>query len=558
MNNKMIIPHDFQERLINEVLHSFIYNDKVLMQAMTGAGKTVIFSFLARHFVYEHKQKVVILCHKEELVEQTIETLKILGFQYVQAVYSKTKRLNKVCDVYVCMVETIYNRLSSGKFSFENVGLLIADEAHILIHNKNFDFFSQSKILGVTATPVHTKRIKFYRCKFCKSDYDTQEICCDFESDEWTRPFKFSEIYDDIVVGPDPKVLFDVGQLVPEITFNKRFADISRLKVDNTGDFSKKSLSEAYEGEEQLFNCLLNYQELAAGKKTIIYNSSTRHNLLIYEKFKEAGVNVKMYDSVNSDSSDRDSIVNWFKNNRDAVLLNVGCFTTGLDVRDIEAVILNTSTASLSLFLQMVGRGGRSARNIFKENFILIDGGGNVDRFGEWSSPRDWEGIFRDGIGEERCKRNDILDILDCESCGMMYPKTEPKCPNCGHIPTKKPKQNTIVNKEDDTVLKPIREIPPPNAKKIIDYTRMVGEGKAFAFNILANRILDMFIFYRVSKRVYESNKLNGKLERKINSFILPVYFEIIKSGLEGGNRTLSKIKEKVFNKIDEYYETKK
>lgn len=558
MNNKIIVPHDFQERLINEVLHSFKNNDKVLMQAMTGAGKTVIFSFLSRHFVYERKQKVVILCHKEELVEQTIETLKILGFQYVQAVHSKTKRLNKVCDVYVCMVETIYNRLSSEKFSFENVGLLIADEAHILIHNKNFDFFSQSKILGVTATPVHTKRIKFYRCKLCKSDYDTQEICCDFESDEWSRPFKFSEIYDDIVVGPDPNVLFNVGQLVPEITFNKRFADISNLKVDNTGDFSKKSLSEAYEGEEQLFNCLLNYQELAAGKKTIIYNSSTRHNLLIYEKFKEAGVNVKMYDSVNSDSSDRDSIVNWFKNNRDAVLLNVGCFTTGLDVRDIEAVILNTSTASLSLFLQMVGRGGRSARNIFKENFILIDGGGNVDRFGEWSSPRDWEGIFRDGIGEERCKRNDILDILDCESCGMMYPKTEPKCPNCGHIPTKKPKQNTIVNKEDDTVLKPIREIPPPNAKKIIDYTRMVGEGKAFAFNILANRILDMFIFYRVSKRVYESNKLNGKLERKINSFILPVYFEIIKSGLEGGNRTLSKIKEKVFNKIDEYYETKK
>lgn len=558
MNNKMIIPHDFQEKLINEVLHSFINNDKVLMQAMTGAGKTVIFSFLARHFVDERKKKVVILCHKEELVEQTIETLKILGFQYVQSVYSKTKRLNKVCDVYVCMVETIYNRLSSGKFSFENVGLLIADEAHILIHNKNFDFFSQSKILGVTATPVHTKRVKFYRCKFCKSDYDTQEICCDFESDEWTRPFKFSDIYDDIVVGPEPKVLFDVGQLVPEITFNKRFADISSLKVDNTGDFSKKSLSEAYEGEEQLFNCLLNYQELAAGKKTIIYNSSTRHNLLIYEKFKEAGVNVKMYDSVNSDSSDRDSIVNWFKNNRDAVLLNVGCFTTGLDVRDIEAVILNTSTASLSLFLQMVGRGGRSARNIFKENFILIDGGGNVDRFGEWSSPRDWEGIFRDGIGEERCKRNDILDILDCENCGMMYPKTEPKCPNCGHIPAKKPKQNAITNKEDDKVLKPIREIPPPNAKKIIDYTRMVGEGKAFAFNILANRILDMFIFYRVSKRVYESNKLNGKLERKINSFILPVYFEIIKSDLKGGNRTLNKIQEKVFNKIDKYYETKK
>jgi len=99
-----------------------------------------------------------------------------------------------------------------------------------------------------------------------------------------------------------------------------------------------------------------------------------------------------MYDSINTKGECRNELVNWFKNERDAILCNVSIFTTGFDVTDVEAIILNRATTSLSLFLQMVGRGVRVTDVIYKDNCILIDGGENIDRFQEFSDPsRDWK-----------------------------------------------------------------------------------------------------------------------------------------------------------------------
>ena len=45
---------------------------------------------------------------------------------------------------------------------------------------------------------------------------------------------------------------------------------------------------------------------------------------------------------------------------------NVGILTTGFDCPNVEAIILNRATKSLSLYYQMIGRGSRIAEN--KEN----------------------------------------------------------------------------------------------------------------------------------------------------------------------------------------------
>ena len=343
-------------------------------------------------------------------------------------------------------------------------------------------------------------------------------------------------------------------RLVQEISFVKKYAKLDNLKTDNSGEYTNQSLDKAYSTDESLFNVVKNYEELCKGKKTIIFNNSTTTNRLVYEKFLNAGYNVRMYDSINSKGECRNELVNWFKNERDAILCNVSIFTTGFDVTDIEAIILNRATTSLSLFLQMVGRGVRVTDVIYKDNCILIDGGENIDRFQEFSDPtRDWKKIFFEGIGKDKPKKEDAEDVLFCDNCGDLIKKSDIECPHCGFIK----EQKTIIKTISDEVLVPIIKLPPPNGKKIIKYTISQGKDSNFAIRILIKQILELFQFYGVTRDLYYKTKTNGKLFEKVKELIDSCYFDIIfdKEIQSNNNRTKSYIENKVLNQLESKYE---
>ena len=334
---------------------------------------------------------------------------------------------------------------------------------------------------------------------------------------EWSRPFTLSEIYEDIVIGPSISELIEFGSIVREITFIKNYTETNGLKTDSDGEFTVESVDKAYTTENAVFNVFLNYKELCTGKKTIVFNSSSKTNLAVYDRFVSEGLtNVRMFDSVNREQSgNRDALLKWFEETPDAILMNVGVFTTGFDSREVEAIILNRPTGSLSLFLQITGRGGRASTKIYKDNFILIDGGGNVDRFGEWSQDRDWRSIFFNGTSKEKCKVINAMDIQDCPQCGSLYPKSESSCPECGYeIEASDRREQQL--KESEEVLVPIREIPPPNGERIYRYTVSQGEDINFAFKIMIGQIRDMFRYYRVTIDKYESARTSGELDKKI------------------------------------------
>jgi superfamily II DNA or RNA helicase len=549
----MITLFDFQKENINQIWKAFKKHDKICYQLSTGGGKTIIFSALAKLWNDKFNKRVLILCHRIELVDQTIATLNKMGVT-CEAVTSKVKKLNHSSQCYVAMIETANNRLKKDPYFLKDVGLLIADECHILIFDKVFEYFKDAKILGCTATPVVMKRVYFYKCKFCKTKHDEQLECCNEIVDEWSKPFTLSSIYDDIICGPNIEDLIKMERLVKEISFVESYIDSDKLKTDADGEFTAESMDTQYGSDDAVFNVLLNYEKLCLGKKTLIFNNSAKINALLFIKFKEAGHNVRMYDSINESEYTRHEIVEWFKSNHDAVLLNVAVFTTGLDVQDIQAIIINRAIGSLSLFIQIAGRGGRVTDLIYKDSFILVDGGGNIDRHQEWSDPtRDWKRIFFGLEAKEKMKKEDALDIESCENCGALYPKSEPCCPECGHeiIPKPKPPKSLSEN-----ILLPIRKIPPPNAEKIYKYTISRGENINFSFKILISQIVDLFKFYRVPKQQYESNKLDGRLLKRIKTLIQKCYFTLLsKPDIKAdNNRTINSLIERTIIKLDKFY----
>lgn len=549
-------PHDYQREGILEIIEKFKTKNKILYQLDTGGGKTVVFSFLSKYWSERRGEKILITCHREELVDQTCETLAKMDLTFSK-ITASTRKFNKDSEVFVAMIETINNRLDRGVIDLPEIGLVISDEAHVLVFDKVYKHFLKSKILGVSATPVVLKKINFCKCIHCKKEYDNIVECCGEEVEEWTKPFSMSMIYEDVVVGPKINFLIDFGQLVPELSFVKKYSQDADLKEDKDGEFTTKSQDKAFGSDEAVFNVSLNWKQYCEGKRTIVFNSSAKTNKLVHDALKEAGANVKLFDSVNKDEKiSRRQLIKWFRETPDAVLCNVNIFTAGFDCKEVEAVMINRSTNSLSLFLQMTGRGGRSSQKIYKPHFVLVDGGGNIERFGEWSDPtRDWKKLFFEGLGKPKAKKIDSESIQSCDNCGALFGKKEYQCPMCGEIP-QPTEPSQIVTKVSDTILFPIKQIPHPDGHKIYDYTKKMNENIHFAHKIMINQIVDMFRYYGVTKELYEKVKITRELDVKVTKMIRKCYFVLLsKTDIHTGqNRTLAYLINKAKEKLEIFY----
>ena len=145
-------------------------NHLYLLGDFTVTHNTFLFTMITKYFTKTLNKKVLVLCHRKELVEQTIESFAKVGVTS-EAIYPKTKKPHHKSDSYVAMIETAHNRLKDDPEFFKEVGLVICDECHILVFNKVFDYFPNSKILGCTATPVLTQKETYFKCVRCDREY---------------------------------------------------------------------------------------------------------------------------------------------------------------------------------------------------------------------------------------------------------------------------------------------------------------------------------------------------------------------------------------------------
>lgn len=544
-------PYPDQEKSINEILQAFETNKRLFFCLATGGGKTACFSFIAKRFIKKYGGKVLALMHREELINQTLATLRNIDVSCESVIASK-KRMHHSSSVYVAMVQTLKNRLKLDEKFLKDVGLIICDEAHLLQYEEVLSYYPNAKVLAVSATPVTLKKINFTICSRCQKQHETVTNCCGYETYEYTRKFTLSEIYGKLIIGTSITELIQQDRLVRELVYCTGNIDRSSLKIDaKTGDFDNKSTDEYYSGHS--FDVVKNYEEIALGKKTIIFNSSSKINQLVLEAFLEAGhTEVKLFDSVN-ETENRKKVLQWFKETPNAILLNVNCFTTGFDEPTLECVILNRATKSLSLYHQMVGRGGRKCNEIYKPYFTLIDGGGNVAEFGKWSDEVDWHSHFY-STDKPRAKKEALDQTKQCPECEFIHAKNCVECPECGYIYIQTEKK-IIQNGE---VAKLIDEIPLPNGHKIVKYVEKIGRDKNFAWLILQNQILDLFIFHSVTFGTYQKTQENGKFEQSIRNIIKEPYMTIQNSTLESGTmRTKAYIINKIKKKLDDYYTRK-
>ncbi len=334
---------------------------RLLYQLPTGGGKTVIFSEIAKKFIRDTGKKVIILTHRVELCRQTSATLQAAGIRN-KIINSSVKTIRRTdAPCFVAMVETLKNRIEEGQFDPRTIGLVIIDEAHHNAFQKLMTAFDDAIIIGVTATPL-------------SSDPD----------------FPMRDSYERLITGEPINALIQGGYLATPKTW-RYDVELNTLQTGAGGDFTITTSDELYSSPAMLELLLQAYEANAKNKKTLIFNNGIFTSRNVCEYFKNAGYPIRHLDNSTS-ATEREEILLWLKKTKNAILTSVSILTTGFDEPSIQAVILNRATTSLTLFHQMIGRGSRRLPN--KKTFTIIDLGNNIERFGEWQAPVDWQYIF--------------------------------------------------------------------------------------------------------------------------------------------------------------------
>ena len=324
--------YDYQQRALDKIfdrIQKFPSGYNLCFQLPTGGGKTVIFSEIARRFIAETGKKVMILTHRVELLGQTSRVLNEFGVKNT-IIVSKVKELDEEenHDCFVAMVETLNNRLKDEKMKFDDLGLIIVDEAHYNSFRKLFKWFEDQVILGVTATPLSSNIL-----------------------------LPLHENYNALIVGESIANLVEQKYLAKAQTYSYDVS-LHSLKLGMNGDYTVSSSEKLYGNIFMQEKLLYAYEQVAKGTKTLIFNNGINTSKQVYMMFREAGYDVRHLDNTNSEQERRD-ILEWFHNKPNAILTSVSILTTGFDEPTVETIILNRATKSLTLYHQMIGRGSR-------------------------------------------------------------------------------------------------------------------------------------------------------------------------------------------------------
>lgn len=379
----MIQLRHYQQPLKDELmgnwdLHSPGYSThkNQFLQLSTGGGKTIIFGSIAQEFI-EMGIPVLTIAHREELVTQAVEKYRFIDPSHQESDVIMGKYLRRQHILHkVGSVQTISRRIDKIHFEREP-GLIIIDEAHHVkgqSYLKILERFKNSLVLCVSATPIRMSGEGF------------DDVCTHMVAGPTTEQMEKFWMED-----PQKKM-----GLVPDTIVNIQLSKkMQRLKKVR-GEYDAKQLNEILNTNPSCETIVKLWHEYANGKQTIGFcERNVKGNTPMVERlcraFQESGVNAAFVtgDKKRFPDDKRKRLIEDFKNKKITVLLNVELFTEGFDVPGVEATLLCRKTDSLSLYIQMVGRGKRAAGPT-KTSHILMDFAGNVAQHGPPNYPHQW------------------------------------------------------------------------------------------------------------------------------------------------------------------------
>ena len=378
--------------------------------APTGSGKAVLIAQVCKD-AWAHNRRVIVLAHVKELLQQEADKLHEFCPEVEFGVYSAGLNSRDTDNkVLVAGIQSVYNKTHLlGGFD-----LAIIDEAH-RISTKQVGMYRQflaelkeinpnTRFIGFTATPYRTGEGKIY------GD---------------------GKLFDDISFEITINPLIAQGFLSPIISKSGNedsLADYDGCHIER-GDFVTSEVEAILDTPRIWASCRDVYDNTQDRQSVLIFAVSVAHAQKIQEILQRAFDSECGLITGSTPADEREELQRRLKAKELTYLVNVNVLTTGFDAPGIDCVAIMRPTASPVLYVQMVGRGFRTAKG--KKNCLVLDFGGNVMRHGPVTAVNVKDGTpqRRPGSGGKGGKPA----MKTCENCHSIIENWYLVCPDCDY-----------------------------------------------------------------------------------------------------------------------------
>ena len=358
----------YQEDIIVDLQDT---DDDVIIQMPTGAGKTrTICEYLARE-----GRPCIIVAHRNELLAQ----------------FQKELEFNHELEYELWTVNKL-TKCAEDQKTLHRIrgGTLVIDEAHRAASS------SYVAITDVVTVPHYNIRIIGLSATPVRGD---------------GKPLGF--IFDRLVVGPTHAELLKQNYLVPCSRIFSTSHPLNLSAIPITGGDYQQGKAGAYLSRSKHKAKVVDTWKLRASlRRTLAFCCSIEHCYALSKEFESKGVSNAVVIG-RTPLEQRGIYVDLLVKRDIKVLITCLVFTEGIDIPEIECIIVDRPTRLLNLWIQMVGRGARIAEG--KKDFWLIDHCGLAHNFGiPLSDNVEWSLHDKPVVREQRPEM--------CKNCGAVLP----------------------------------------------------------------------------------------------------------------------------------------
>lgn len=358
-----------QTTVLADVRHELRTLRSCLIVASCGWGKGVVTTKIIENALARDRH-VLFLVKYRDRVNDMHERVSKLGVNH--GVLMGSHRRERWHQVQVGSVDTVH-RLEKRP----PADLVIIDECHLGLSptfRSVLDAYPQSKILGLTATPMLGNG----------------------------RPLgaKSGGIFESMVLGPSVTTLIKDGHLVGSRVLAPPIPEgLAGLRKKKTGEFDEEQGAAICDNAKVIGDIVDHYKRYASDRKAVVFGFNQKHAFDIAESFRAAGLNWAYVDALTPDGDIHTPGTRkffWHQYDHGDLVGISSCQTIsiGWDHSIAKCLIFASKTSSLPLFHQRLGRGSRPHPGF--DHFRVHDHTGNLREFEDrnasfFESEIDWQ-----------------------------------------------------------------------------------------------------------------------------------------------------------------------
>jgi superfamily II DNA or RNA helicase/HKD family nuclease len=331
-------PHqrDMLERL--EVERAVHDRHRNLLVSATGTGKTVMAALDYKRLVSQHGRRLRLLfvAHRQEILRQSLRTYQDV---LVDANFGRELHSGMVPDEWSHVFASVQslNARSLERFAPDHFDVIVIDEFHHGVsptYRRIIDHFTPIELLGLTATPERL---------------DGRNVQDEFFGGRIAAEMRLWEALENDLLSP----FHYFG-----VTDNTDMSGIAWKR----GSYDSSALSNLFTGNDARARLVVQaVQDKVTdpgSMRALGFCVSVAHAEFMANFFQRAGLNAIAL-SGETPREQRKSALDALRAGELQIIFSVDLFNEGLDVPDVDTLLLLRPTSSATVFLQQLGRGLR-------------------------------------------------------------------------------------------------------------------------------------------------------------------------------------------------------